>query len=112
MRIRSKPNLEKSVFRSIPVCDASPLWHTSRFGAVMLPRKTVQQLNLRRDLRRLNPIFFIPLNEVLRKSPLLEHTPKPKRIQDLSDKTRVLSVGYPTLTRMAISIRGHLRTVE
>jgi len=29
-----------------------------------------------------------------------------------SDRKRLLSVGYPTLARIAISIRGHPRTVE
>jgi len=67
MRIPSNPTLENSVFRPIPVCDASALW----------PPRGLNSKGLKS-----------------------------------TDGEGPLSVGYPTLARIAISIQRHPRTVE
>jgi hypothetical protein len=58
--------------------------------------------------------LFIALTEVLPKPRVFEHTKSEANTQGLSinDRKRRLSVGYATLARIAISIRGHPRTDE
>jgi hypothetical protein len=61
-----------------------------------------------------NAALFIALTEVLPKLPVFENTKSEVNTQSLNinDRKRLLSVGYPTLAGIAISIRGHPRTVE
>ena len=58
--------------------------------------------------------LFIALSEVLPVPPVFEPTESEVNTQGLNiiDKKRSLSVGYTTLSRIIISIRGHPRTVE
>jgi hypothetical protein len=53
--------------------------------------------------------LFIALGEVLHKSPLFEQTSKPKLDTTglkITDSKKLLSVGYPTLARIAICRRN------
>jgi hypothetical protein len=58
--------------------------------------------------------LFLTLSEVLLRSGFRTHIKTEVNSKDLkiTDRKELLSVGYPTLTAITISIRGRSRTLE
>src|SRR5580704_3628866 len=106
MRIPSSPTLENSVFRPIPVCDASAPWPPRGLVRLCFCERRCR-IGLRRRGDEKKTALFLALSEVLLKSPLLNTLRNRSEFKRSEDYRRqgLLSVGYPTLAGTAISIR-------
>src|ERR1700730_3487229 len=106
------PSPQNSVFSPIPACDASPPWHTSHWRVTLLLKRVWHWSWT--ALRRQTPFFHCFERGSATVAAVRPHSKTEVNRQGLnsSDRKRLLSVGYPTQARIAISIPDHPQTVE